>query len=492
MSDKSKNNKRFISLKLKFSIFLSVFLIILMIVTRTFIVDNIKPYLINELKKKADALATNLAATCLESILTGDEMLTGIYLDKVMNDKSVIYAGVYDNNKRVIAHTDLKVVKGSEDNTETFIKEYQKEKKYSIYNISIPMFAKKKKIGYVRMVFSDEEIQRAISNIKSIISKITLIVLLIGIILSILSINYSLRPLTKLSEGVKKVGEGNLDYKVEVSSNDELGKFAEAFNLMTDNLKKAQAELVEKEKIKHELEIAHKIQISLLPKETPKIPNFEIATLYKSAKEVGGDYYDFIRISDNKLGIIITDVSGKGVPGALGMTAIRSILRSSIKSSTSLKESLIKANMRIKEDVTKSMFVTVGYLILDANKTYGIYSECGHLPLVYIRNDGNIDEIKTNGIAMGLSDPSLFEKNLSVKEININKGEILVLYTDGINEAMNNSKEEFGMERFIETLKTNKDKTAEEIVNAISNNIKEWTGNIDQSDDMTVIVIKCV
>ena len=289
-----KKNGKFISLRLKFTLFLSVFLIAILVVTGQVIISKLRPYLEMELKKKGEALVANLASNASESVLMGDEMLLASYMDRVKNDSSVVFAGIYNEKGGLLSNTDIKLLKGTPDMSDSLIQSLEQNAKFKVIKVTAPLVASKKKIGYVVVGFSDEEIQKAVANIRGIITTIMLVVLLVGILFSIFSVGYSLRAVNLLSEGVKKIGAGELDFKVNVKTGDELEKFADAFNGMTANLLKAEAEKLEKEKMQHELKIAQQIQMSLLPAEVPQLKGFEIAAYYRSAKDVGGDYYDFI------------------------------------------------------------------------------------------------------------------------------------------------------------------------------------------------------
>ncbi|OGF51254.1 MAG: hypothetical protein A2231_07025 [Candidatus Firestonebacteria bacterium RIFOXYA2_FULL_40_8] len=487
-----RKTKRFISLRLKFTLFLSVFLIAILVVTGQVIISKLRPYLEIELKKKGEALVSNLAGNAAESVLIGDEMLLASYLDKVKDDSTVVFAGIYNSKGELLANTDIKLLKGAPDTSDSIILSFDKNARFKIIKVTAPLIASKKKIGYAVVGFSDEEIQKAVANIRKIISTITLLVLLVGILFSIFSIGYSLRAVNLLSEGVKKIGAGDLDFKVEVKTGDELEKFADAFNEMTSNLSKAEAEKLEKEKLQHELKIAQQIQMSLLPSSVPELKGFEIAAYYRSAKDVGGDYYDFIKLSDTKLGVAVADVSGKGVPAALGMATIRSILRANVKSSINLRDVMLNTSGMFKADTSRGMFVTLSFLTLDASNLKAAFSDAGHLPLILVKADGKTEQIKTTGIAMGLVSQGVFEGSLEVKEFGVNKGDLIVLYTDGVNEAMNAQREEYGFDRLIQTSSDSRTLTAKEVLEVLKTSIQGFTGDTQQSDDMTIITIRCV
>lgn len=243
----------------------------------------------------------------------------------------------------------------------------------------------------------------------------------------------------------------------------------------------------ELEEKKYELKIAYKIQKSFLPDSIPEIKGFQLSALNIPAKEVGGDFYDFIPISDDKMGIVIADVSGKSVPAALFMALSRTVVRAKAKGNPQVAEVIREANKMIAEDSKTSMFVTFFYGILDEKEKNLKYVNAGHNPPLYFNDHGDdLFMLKARGMALGVME----EISLEEKEITLDKGDVVVFYTDGITEAMNKDKQLFGEERLLEEIKRNHHLSAEEITEKIQNSVLEFCGKEPQFDDITLVVLK--
>ncbi|MDP8219296.1 MAG: PP2C family protein-serine/threonine phosphatase, partial [Candidatus Theseobacter exili] len=249
--------------------------------------------------------------------------------------------------------------------------------------------------------------------------------------------------------------------------------------------------LAEKERLDRELQIAKEIQNLLLPKEFPILPGFDISAMNEPALEVGGDYFDFLKIDDHRYGIVIADVSGKGVPAALVMVMCRSILRSISKGQTSSSKVLSELNSLIHPDLKSDMFVSVSFLILNTQKRVLTIARAGHEPLLlYNQKTEKVTHVTGKGIAIGIDKGPLFVQNIEEIHFNMGKGDFAVLYTDGISEAIDENNQEFGRDNLINAMKTSRSSTAGEIVENICERIKRFTGDKPQRDDLTLVVIK--
>lgn len=249
--------------------------------------------------------------------------------------------------------------------------------------------------------------------------------------------------------------------------------------------------ILEKQKLDTDLSIAKDIQHMLLPKTSPVISNWDIGVLSKSAMEIGGDYYDFIDVGTDKLGIVIADVSGKSIPGALVMTMARSIIRTKAVGVNSASSVLMSVNELVCQDIDPDMFISFVYLIIDTKKNTVTYARAGHEPIiVYHAKETTCELVKAEGIAIGIDRGPVF--NNSIREVNtqMNPGDIIVLYTDGITEAINQKQEEFGINNLMDAIRISSSETASGIVNNIQERISRFTGNIPQQDDLTLVVLK--
>jgi HAMP domain-containing protein len=298
-------------------------------------------------------------------------------------------------------------------------------------------------------------------------------------------------PIRELSRGAEEIGSGNLDHRVRVHSGDEFELLADAFNRMAGDLKGYMHEILltnaEKERIEKELEIARGIQQSFLPESAPVIEGIDIAGLNLPAREVGGDFYDYIPVGGGRWGIVIADVSGKGVPAALFMGLSRTLVRANAMAQASVSETLIRANDLITENERSSMFVTVFYGVLDPVRRTLTYVSAGHNAPFMLRN-GRVDTIvlKAEGVALGV----MPEIDLEEREIKLDAGDIVVLYTDGVTEAINHNEEEFGVARLTAIAEQNRDRTAAEIIGEIKAGVIRYSEGQPQFDDITLIVVK--
>ncbi|HID26511.1 MAG TPA: HAMP domain-containing protein [Methanosarcinales archaeon] len=317
------------------------------------------------------------------------------------------------------------------------------------------------------------------------------VTILIVSLISFISARSITKPIQKLTQSAKKIGEGYLEYKVKINTGDEIENLANSFNKMTDDLKQNIEELrratAEKERMLQELEIARVIQQSFIPEACPILENMELAATTKPAKEVGGDFYDFIPVSKDKLGLVIADVSGKGVPAALFMALTRAFIRANAVRDPTIANAIKQANELILEDAKQGMFVTLFYAILDKEKKTFNYVNAGHHPPILLKKStGDIVLLEAKGIALGV----LGNIELEEKEIELESGDMIVLYTDGITDAINDQEEEFGEERLINLISENYTMSALDLINKIKHEVIAFTRDQPQFDDFTLVILK--
>ena len=245
-------------------------------------------------------------------------------------------------------------------------------------------------------------------------------------------------------------------------------------------------EALEKQKIEEELEIARDIQKNLLPKKVPEYSNFEIAAFNLSSKQVGGDYYDIISLSDKEFLIAIGDVSGKGVPAALLMANLQAFLRMTCKHGMKLSEATSLINDLITENTSDGKFITFFWAIFDNQNKKINYINAGHNH-PYLVREGNIRKLDKGGIIFGVMKTVIPYLEETIELI---PGDSLIFYTDGITEAMNKKSEEFSDERLEKIAKDTSCKSANEILKSIKKEVQNFSSGAVQSDDITLIVVK--
>ena len=252
---------------------------------------------------------------------------------------------------------------------------------------------------------------------------------------------------------------------------------------------KLHARLVEQHKLAKEMEIARTIQMNLLPKVYPTMENLDISAMSLPAKKVGGDYYDFIPLPEGRYGIVIADVSGKGVPAALLLATIRaSLLIEAQQKDATVTSVMIKMNQMACRDTTNNMFVTMVYGILDPSKKIFEYTNAGHIyPLLFESSD-QVSQLKTGGNFLGIMETVEYKS----KRVHLKTGQVFALFSDGVTDTMNSSGELFGLERLKNVIRSKIHLSAQEIRDSVYEACAEFRGAIDQFDDFTVVIMKAL
>jgi phosphoserine phosphatase RsbU/P len=306
------------------------------------------------------------------------------------------------------------------------------------------------------------------------------------------SITEPLRAMVKATEGI---GSGNLDIELPaVTSGDEVGKLTEAFGYMKTSLKAYIEELTEttalKERMESELKVAHDIQMSILPKMFPPFPNrteFDIYAMIQPAKEVGGDFYDFFQIDQDHLCFVIADVSGKGIPASLFMAVTKTLIKAKATVGLTPDRIISRVNEELCVGNDTNMFVTIFCAILNICTGEMEYTNGGHNPPLIIRKAGEVSLIKsTGGIVVGVMEDAKY----TIEKLTLEPGDIIYLYTDGVNEAMNKNGEFFSDKRLKQEIIRLKEKPIRDIIEGIMGEIENFVKDMPQSDDITMMVIQ--
>ncbi|MBI4565481.1 MAG: SpoIIE family protein phosphatase [Planctomycetes bacterium] len=301
------------------------------------------------------------------------------------------------------------------------------------------------------------------------------------------------KPVKTLIGDIHEVSSGNVDHKTAATSNDEIGLLAAAFNRMTTALRVARQQELEKRALEHELDIAGEIQANLIPKKKLSLPDYDIDAYYRPSKEVGGDYYDFIDIDRSHFGVVVADVSGKGVPGSLVMAMARALIRMEAERSANLSpaDTLVRVNRMLARDIKKGMFVTVMYVIMDPSTHQVRLSSAGHNPMiVWHARTGAVSLRNPKGIALGIDPGPIFERSVSEETLTLEPGDRVILYTDGAVEAMNENNQEFGDRRFQELCKKLATLPSAQFLERIVKALDEHKGRSVQHDDITVLTLR--
>jgi len=251
------------------------------------------------------------------------------------------------------------------------------------------------------------------------------------------------------------------------------------------------SEAGDKRRIDRDLEVAHDIQRILLPNAAPAIEGFEIAGLNIPASQVSGDYYDYIPLGGDRIGIAIADVSGKGVAASLIMAMCRSVLRSVARSSQSAATVLHEVNRQVYPDIREDMFISMAYLIAQKGSDELVLARAGHdAPLHFRASDQSVARINPPGMALGIDSGSVFNRVTSDFRVRLEAGDCLILYTDGVTEALDVDGLEFGISKLIEAVQASSPNGAPAILSRVTSDLKSFVGGHHQNDDITLIAIR--
>ena len=230
---------------------------------------------------------------------------------------------------------------------------------------------------------------------------------------------------------------------------------------------------------------------SLLPQSLPWLPTVDLAGFNHPALDIGGDYYDVIEIDEKHIGLVIADVSGKGIGGALMMAVCRSVLQANAQNEYDPASMLTSLNQTLSVNLAEDMFISMLYMVLNTETHLLSYARAGHeAPLILHKDSTEMDRQETAGIAIGLVDTPTFSSIIDTRNIQLKSGDLVVTYTDGITEAMNEQNQEWGLLQLIESIQTHQKDTASDLLDHIEADVLSFVGNTPQYDDMTMLAIQ--
>jgi len=302
------------------------------------------------------------------------------------------------------------------------------------------------------------------------------------------------RTVDTLYDATERVKAGDFSYRTNFPPHDQLSALGEAFDNMTASVERLMQESQERLRLQSELDIAREVQRQLFPQSVPRVPGLDLYGVCKAARSVSGDYYDFLKLDEYRVGLVLGDVSGKGISAALLMAAIQSALRaqfydgaegggSSIPTQFSTARIVDRLNRQIYANTPLEKYVTFFFAVYDARTRNLSYTNAGHLPPVLFR-DGKIERLRTGGTVVGLFPSVTYE----VGEIRLEPHDFLLAYTDGITEPENTYGEEFGESRLLEVVRGMLNASPEVMVTEVYRSVDEWTGSPELQDDMTLLL----
>jgi len=318
------------------------------------------------------------------------------------------------------------------------------------------------------------------------------IFLVVGVATSFLLVSHLLRPLATLRAGIERIAGGDLVTPVRVQDRTELGLLAEAINGMAGGLRRAQEVRLERERLSHEMDLAREMQRSLLPSRRIDAGAFVIEGSQQAAAEVGGDSFDYFALPDGRIGVAIADVSGKGLAGCLVMSILYSVVRAWRGTYRSPAELLIALDAHLVETLQPGAFITMWYGILDPASGTVTYASAGHNPtLIYRAGEERVETRRTRGIPLAAIRGGAIRATLADERITLEPGDLILQYTDGLNEAFDPAgREQFGFVRMASVLRETAPRGVTSVIARLMGDVRAWIGEGAVLDDQTVLAIQ--
>jgi sigma-B regulation protein RsbU (phosphoserine phosphatase) len=245
-------------------------------------------------------------------------------------------------------------------------------------------------------------------------------------------------------------------------------------------------QVLERRYIQGQLQIAQEVQRRLLPRENPGLPGYDIAGISLPTFDIGGDYYDYIPLPDGRLGLVVADVAGKGIPAALIMSTFRALLRTCARRGQSVSEAVGEVNGMLVESIGLPAFVTSVYGVLEPGSGRFTYANCGHNAPLIVRAGGAVDRLDSSGPFLGVFDGTTYVE----QQTRLEPGDVLLLYTDGAVELERDTGEEFGTDRLVSLASATRERDAAETIHAVVEATREFTGAPVYEDDFTLVIVK--
>ena len=301
----------------------------------------------------------------------------------------------------------------------------------------------------------------------------------------------------ELFTGTERVRGGDFSHRIQVEARDQLGELAGSFNAMTGSIGDLLKQAEEKRRLEEELRIARDIQMSLLPAGTVSFPGLAVNAMCRPAREVGGDYYEFVSLGEHRIGVLVADVSGKGTSAAFYMAELKGLILSLSQIYQSPKRLLMEVNKILSGSLDNRTFITMTYAVVDQEARTLTYARAGHTPMIYVPADGHAggrsQVLIPDGLVVGLHLEGIEEKFAGLLEectLPIAAGDLFVLFTDGITEAMNEESDLFGEERLSHLLEEHAHLPSDELRERILGDVEAFVGGAEQHDDMTIVLLR--
>ena len=449
---------------------------------------------------RGQSIAVNLAAPAGDALLRKNDLLLVPLSLGATRQPQVVYAAIVDAKGKVRGHADRQALgkplafdaqRQLSDAPEGAVVREGRSGGVAVWDISVPIRlpGTGTLMGEAHVGLARAGVASAVRSSLLKLALISLALLAAGLGLMAQSVRMVVRPLRELADAALRVGRGRFDTRVSVSGHDELGRLSDTFNHMAEGLEKAEQARAQHQRITSELDVARDLQASMLPARPPQVPGMEVAFRCTPAKELGGDFYDCIELEGGAAwGLLIADVSGKGVAAALNVVNLRNLFRVVAPTAASPAEAVQRVNALAYPDFNGESFVTLIYAVLRPADGSVRLLNAGHDPAYWLKADGSIQAFEAGAMPVGLAEAADYGLDLREDAFTLGPGERLLLFTDGVTEAMDAEGRQFGLDAL--RAQAVIPGTASETVLRLADAVSEHAGAVPPSDDVTLLAVR--
>ncbi len=342
--------------------------------------------------------------------------------------------------------------------------------------------------GAVHLSYSNRQLLAGIDKSIRLTFGFTLFALLLGVGAALILFRRISQPIAALMEGVDHFAEGDLTHHIDLGVRNEFRVLAASLNDMATRVDHARRDMIAKERMEGELELAREIQQSLLPSPQGTTPGLTIKHSFTSAFEVGGDYVDYLPLPDGRTAIVVADVAGKGVPGLIVMAMVKVLVNRLLTVSPSPRQVIRGLNSAIQANTNKNTFVTAFVGLVDPVANTLVFSNAGHNPtLLYSAQTRKVSSAKLPGPPLGAFPSNVFDPTLDEKTVTLQPGDVILQYTDGLTESTNRDGDQFGTDRLARVTAQSAPNGPDALITALVNSEREFRGDAEQFDDITLL-----
>jgi len=498
--------RRLFNLRVRFS--LGTFLIVSLIITAVYYYVNTttRKHLYDDLDATATALATTIADQASGYILN---KRTDVEFDRLTvsyknSNPFIAMIAITDSANIVLAH--------SED-TRNIRKPYRPPAivpsgppgqprrvligEKPVNYLMLPIRSGRTRLGTVHMFYSSALITSRLEKSWHRSLLLTAALLVFGIFGIYLLSSYFVTPIIRITRRVRRFSSGDLESELPLEGADEFFEISRALNEMMTRLSHDRENIVEREKMAKEIEVASQIQKTLLPRNLPALQGMEVDSFYRAASLVGGDLYDMFPVDDERYCCVVADVSGKGVPASLVMSMLRTVIQIHARDTASAREILLPVHEYLSDNIPPGMFITVLLALLDARASKLSFVSAGHNPILhYQAATHRVSKINPAGMPLGVPVTlgKSFAETLEELELILKPGDVILLYTDGITDTTNRDGVQFGTERLerflIEKGRDFESSPIAKLARALVDEIDNFSGFTKQNDDITFLLLR--